>query len=145
VRDPGAGIAPDVVARIFDYERQTSSREAYVEPTRGAQGNALQTILAMPYVLSGQRGEMTVESRGVRHDLVFIVDRVTLNPTIEHEQAPGEVADGARFTVRWPDPLDVDDLSASALCFRLQPAHGARCEWRIGARIRLQLAQARPE
>ena len=42
VEDQGSGIAPDIVARIFDYDRQTSSREAFIEPTRGAQGNALQ-------------------------------------------------------------------------------------------------------
>ena len=35
---------------------RVSSREAYVSPTRGAQGNALKTIVAMPFVLDGERG-----------------------------------------------------------------------------------------
>ena len=41
VTDNGPGIAPDAVASILDYSNRTSSREAYVSPTRGAQGNAL--------------------------------------------------------------------------------------------------------
>jgi DNA topoisomerase-6 subunit B len=46
VTDNGPGIAPGVVARIIDFHTKTSSREAYVAPTRGQQGNALQTVLA---------------------------------------------------------------------------------------------------
>ena len=42
-----------------------SSREAYVCPTRGAQGNALKTIVAMPFVLDGERGRVEIEARGV--------------------------------------------------------------------------------
>ena len=44
--------------------------------TRGAQGNALQTILAMPYVASGDagRGRVIIEARGQRHT-IEIVDR----------------------------------------------------------------------
>jgi DNA topoisomerase VI subunit B len=51
--DNGSGIPPDVVARLLDFRTKTSSREAYVAPTRGQQGNALQTILAMPFALDG--------------------------------------------------------------------------------------------
>ena len=48
VSDNGPGIAPETVAGILDYNTRTSSREAYVSPTRGAQGNAMKTLLAMP-------------------------------------------------------------------------------------------------
>ena len=105
VADQGPGIGPDVVARIFDYDRQTSSREAYVEPTRGAQGNALQTILAMPFVLDGTRGEITIESRGVRHDLAFTIDQVSLRPAIEHTRSASDVTTGTSVTVTWPEIL----------------------------------------
>jgi hypothetical protein len=37
------GIAPQTVADVLDYAVRVSSREAYVSPTRGAQGNALKT------------------------------------------------------------------------------------------------------
>ena len=33
---------------------RVSSREAYVSPTRGAQGNALQTLLVMGFALDSQ-------------------------------------------------------------------------------------------
>lgn len=106
VEDAGSGIAPEVVARIFDYDKQTSSREAYVEPTRGAQGNALQTILAMPFVLSGGgRGELSIESRGVRHDLALTADPVTAEPIVEHERSDSDVTVGTRVTVKWPTSL----------------------------------------
>ena len=58
-----------------------SSREAYVSPTRGAQGNALKTIVAMPFVLSdGERGEVEIEARGSRHSIDFAVDRIRQAP-----------------------------------------------------------------
>ena len=40
-------------------------REAYASPTRGAQGNALKTIVAMAFALDGTKGETLIESRGV--------------------------------------------------------------------------------
>jgi DNA topoisomerase VI subunit B len=48
VRDNGPGIAPETIASILDFATRTSSREAYVAPDRGRQGNALKTIIAMP-------------------------------------------------------------------------------------------------
>src|ERR1019366_9407222 len=49
IADNAPGIAPETVAGILDYGSRMSSREAFVSPTRGAQGNALKTILAMGY------------------------------------------------------------------------------------------------
>jgi hypothetical protein len=118
VQDQGRGVDPDVVARIFDYDRQTSSREAYVEPTRGAQGNALQTILAMPFVLSGDHGELVIDSRGVRHDLSFTIDPVTMQPVIEHARSPSDVTTGTRVTVKWSSSLAGDRLSLELLAER---------------------------
>jgi hypothetical protein len=51
IRDNGGGIETQSIESILDYTIRVSSREAYVSPTRGAQGNALKTILAMGYVL----------------------------------------------------------------------------------------------
>jgi len=47
ISDNGPGIAAATIADIVDYDVRVSSREAYVAPTRGAQGNALKTILAI--------------------------------------------------------------------------------------------------
>ena len=59
VADNGIGIAPETVDRMLDFSIRVSSREAYCAPDRGAQGNALKTIVAMPLVLDGEEGRWT--------------------------------------------------------------------------------------
>ena len=54
VTDNGPGIPESTIQDVLDFAVRVSSREAYVSPTRGAQGNALKTILAVPFVLTGQ-------------------------------------------------------------------------------------------
>jgi DNA topoisomerase VI subunit B len=66
VADNGPGIDADTVAGIIDYTMRVSSREAYVSPTRGAQGNALKTILAMPAVPDGTRGKSSLRAEASR-------------------------------------------------------------------------------
>jgi hypothetical protein len=34
------------VGRILDFSTKTSSKDYYISPTRGTQGNALKTVLA---------------------------------------------------------------------------------------------------
>ena len=70
VQDNAGGIGAETIESVLDYTIRVSSREAYVSPTRGAQGNALKTILAMGYVLDrgngGDRAGVTIiEARGV--------------------------------------------------------------------------------
>ena len=89
VADNGPGIAPETIASILDFTTRTSSREAYVSPTRGAQGNALKTILAMPFVLDGAVGRVGIISRGIRHKITFKIDQIRQQPVIE--QARHEV------------------------------------------------------
>jgi DNA topoisomerase VI subunit B len=45
VEDNGTGIPPETVRRILNFQTRTSDKEAYRSPTRGAQGNALKTVL----------------------------------------------------------------------------------------------------
>ena len=67
VSDNGPGIPSETVEKLLDYNIRVSSREAYVAPSRGAQGNALKTILAMPHVLDGDCGRVVIEAPvGVR-------------------------------------------------------------------------------
>ncbi|MBV8112333.1 MAG: ATP-binding protein [Hyphomicrobiales bacterium] len=63
VTDNGPGIPAETVNGVLDFTVRVSSREAYVSPTRGAQGNALKTIVAMPFVLDGRRGQVEIEAR----------------------------------------------------------------------------------
>jgi DNA topoisomerase VI subunit B len=48
VHDNGSGILPDTVRRILNFQTRTSDKAVYRSPTRGAQGNALKTVLGMP-------------------------------------------------------------------------------------------------
>ena len=103
VADNGPGVTPDTVANILDFASRTSSREAYSSPTRGAQGNAISTILAMPFALDGGRGETTIESRGVAHRITFSIDPIRQEPRIARVCETSDVTIGTKFTVRWPD------------------------------------------
>jgi hypothetical protein len=116
VEDNASGIDADTIASVLDYSIRVSSREAYVSPTRGAQGNALKTILAMSYVLdhehTGDRAGVTIiEVRGVAHRIEFRVDHVNNQPKIIHTAAPTTVETGTRFTIHWPAS---DALEAAA-------------------------------
>jgi DNA topoisomerase VI subunit B len=103
VEDNGPGLPADVVEDILDFSVRVSSREAYVSPTRGAQGNALKTILAMPFVLDGQRGRVEIEARGASHTIDFGVDRIRQRPIVEHHVDGGDITFGTRIHIEWPD------------------------------------------
>ena len=110
VQDNAGGIDAKTVESILDYSIRVSSREAYCSPTRGAQGNALKTLLAMGYVLglkSGGDGDAAgvtiIESRGVKHQIEFRVDHVDNQPKIIHNRTPSPVEVGTRIRVHWPD------------------------------------------
>ena len=103
VGDNGPGIAEDVVADVLDFAVRVSSREAYVGPTRGAQGNAVKTLVAMPFALDGERGLVEIESLGVLHRLAFAVDRIAQEPQAERSTKPSLVRNGTVVRIRWPD------------------------------------------
>jgi hypothetical protein len=88
VRDNEPGIPAETLKGVIDYSVGVSNREAYVSPTRGAQGNALKTVLAMPFVLDGERGVVVVESRGERHKIICEVDRIRQRPVVSVESEP---------------------------------------------------------
>jgi hypothetical protein len=104
IQDNGPGIPPETIAGILNYNNRVSSREAYVSPTRGAQGNALKTILPMSYVLDERRGDdasgiTIIESRGVAHRIEFSVDHIRQEPRIVHTTTPSLVTVGTKITV----------------------------------------------
>jgi hypothetical protein len=108
VQDNAGGIEATTIASILDYTTRVSSREAYVSPTRGAQGNALKTILAMSYVLQGASGDAvgvtTIEAQRVAHRIEFRADHINNQPKIIHTTAPSLISVGTRLTIHWPKP-----------------------------------------
>src|SRR5262249_28965313 len=88
VSDNGPGLPPETVREILDFSARVSSREAYVSPTRGAQGNALKALLAMPFALDGKIGTAVIESRDIHHLITFRVDQLRQEPVIDHQPTP---------------------------------------------------------
>jgi DNA topoisomerase VI subunit B len=111
-KDNGGGIEVDTIKSILDYTIRVSSREAYVSPTRGAQGNALKTILAMGYVLDREQigsdpdatGATIIEARGIKHR-EFRVDHINNQPKITHDTAPSSIKVGTKITIKWPPKI----------------------------------------
>jgi hypothetical protein len=103
IEDNGPGIPSETIAGIIDYNIRVSSREAYISPTRGRQGNALKTILAMGFVLGdGKTNETWIESRGVKHRVEFSVNQIKQEPIVHDRQTRSKVTTGTRVTVWWP-------------------------------------------
>lgn len=104
VTDNGPGLPADLVPAVLDFSVRVSSKDGYVSPTRGAQGNALKTVLATPYVLSGcQMGEVVIRSQGQRHQIRVTVDRLAQEPRITCAVAADRVVrTGTCVEVRWP-------------------------------------------
>ena len=111
IQDNAGGIETGTIESILDYTIRVSSREAYVSPTRGAQGNALKTILAMGYVLDREGdddinadavGMTTIETRGIKHTIEFAVDHINNQPKITHTITPSPITVGTKITVKWP-------------------------------------------
>jgi DNA topoisomerase VI subunit B len=107
ITDNGPGIPDDTINAVLDYSIRVSSREAYVSPTRGAQGNALKTILPMSYVLDEHRGEgasgkTVIEANGTAHRITFAVDHIKQEPKLLNETAASLLKRGTRITVYLP-------------------------------------------
>jgi DNA topoisomerase VI subunit B len=85
VQDNGPGLPQETLAGALDFTVRVSNREAYVSPCRGAQGNALKTILPMPWVLDEGQGKLIVAAGGRRHTLRVGVDAISQRPVIHDD------------------------------------------------------------
>ena len=143
IEDNADGIKTSTIKSILDYTIRVSSREAYVSPTRGAQGNALKTILAMGYVLDRERqdgnaeavGVTIIETRGIEHRIEFRVDHVNNEPRIAHTTSPSPV----KIRI-----ADHDQLAGDTILWR-RDAPGLRARRVHKARRGLCLVQPAPD
>src|SRR5262249_36331086 len=90
ISDNGPGIPVETIQGVIDFANRTSSRAAYVSPTRGSQGNALKTVLAMAFVLDGRSGETLIETSGQAHRIIFEVEPLRRIPRVLREIGQSE-------------------------------------------------------
>jgi hypothetical protein len=103
VTDNGPGLPGDTIDGVLDFSVRVSSREAYCSPTRGAQGNALKTLIPMPFALDGRQGQATISARGTRHEITVKVDPLRQEPIVDHRREPDRlVKTGTAITLHWP-------------------------------------------
>ena len=123
----GRGIPAETVEKLIDYSARTSSRAAYASPTRGAQGNALQTIIAMPFALTMEDCEtVAIEARGVEHRIAFATDPIRQTPRPMIERRPSLVKNGTRLTVLWAVSQGQTWRTPSAISYNSQtPSPGS--------------------
>lgn len=106
VTDNGDGIAPATVAAVCDFTMLVSDKAKYRGPARGAQGNALKTLLGIPFALEVD-APVVIESHGVRHELQVQTD-LCGDVVVEHGTSPCARTVGTSVTVPLPEHLDVD-------------------------------------
>ena len=116
VADNGPGMPPETFKSVLDYAVRVSSREAYVSPTRGAQGNALKTIVGMPFALDPEIGGVVeIRAKGMSHLIECSVDRIRQEPVLSHDAGPTEEEEsGTSVRVDWPDSASLRLIHAKA-------------------------------
>ena len=62
-------------------------------------GNALKTIVAMPFVLDGEEGRVEITGGGLKHEIAFSVDRIAQVPVAEVSRSAEA---GSQIRVWWP-------------------------------------------
>lgn len=114
VQDNGPGLPSHTVEKSLDYTIRVSDKVHYVGPTRGRIGNALKTVWAAPFVVSGKRGEVDVFTPGQHHRVTVELDRLRQVPMLSHEvESSDEIDEGTRIVMQWPD----------VACYLTDPGH----------------------
>lgn len=85
ILDNGPGLPEDTLQGALDFTVRTSNREAYVSPCRGAQGNALKTILPMARVVDPEHGQLIIETLGKRHTIRCGCDPISQRAVVHHD------------------------------------------------------------
>ncbi len=52
--------------------------------------------------IANASGQTIIETRGIAHTILFLVDHVTNEPRIAHTTAPSPITIGTRITIKWP-------------------------------------------
>lgn len=101
VTDNGPGLPLATLEKSLDYSIRVSDKTGYVSPSRGQQGNALKTLWAAPFVVTGE-GRIDVETTVYRRLVLVTLDRIAQTPKVELREAPPtDVKIGTRIVLHW--------------------------------------------
>ena len=109
IADNGPGLPESTLRSALDFTVRASNREAYVAPDRGAQGNALKTILPMPRVLDAEHGRLIVEAHGKRHVITCGADPISQRAEV-HDDTTNKPTIGTTLRVEWSTARVIDDI-----------------------------------
>ena len=107
VSDNGPGLPESTLEAARNFSVRASSREAYIAPDRGAQGNALMTLVSMPRVIADDDGELIVTAHGQRHAIRVRADPIAQRPVIDVDRTAVETV-GTTIEMRWLEQRDED-------------------------------------
>jgi DNA topoisomerase VI subunit B len=85
VKDNGPGLPEKTLKGALNFSVRASNRESYVSPCRGAQGNALKTLLAMPLVVDSEAGRLIIEAHGKRHVITCRADPISQRAVVHDD------------------------------------------------------------
>lgn len=103
VADNGIGLPDTTLNGAMDYSVRVSDKEAYVAPCRGAQGNALKTLLPMPSVLDPEHGQFIVEAHAELRQLRVSVDPISQRAVFHSDVASAGRLAGTRIRMQWAE------------------------------------------
>jgi DNA topoisomerase VI subunit B len=101
VADNGPGLPEATLRGAMDFTVRVSNREAYVSPCRGAQGNALKTLLPMPWVVDPAHGKLIVTAHGKRHVVACGADPISQRPVIRDDATDAPSGPGTTVRLEW--------------------------------------------
>lgn len=101
VSDNGPGLLKSTVKDMLNFSVRVSSREAYIAPDRGAQGNALKTLVVIPYALDGNQGQVEIIAQGKKHVITMNADAIRQTPIIDRKTEKF-VQKGTSVKIVWP-------------------------------------------
>jgi DNA topoisomerase VI subunit B len=132
VADNGPGIPAEEIPHIADFIANSGTKLFYRAPLRGAQGNAIKTLIGMPVALGQEHGHLEIETQGQRHTLKAWL--TVTGPKKEHQQTAID-SPGTRITVMIPGPVE---------CFYWEPARWITAYSLFNPHAQLQIRKIAP-
>lgn len=109
VQDNGSGFPEEAIPGLLDFNIRASSKSIYAAPTRGAQGNALKTVLGIPFAM-GSTEPIIIESLGKKHIISAYIDPAGAVRTQQRAET-SRITTGTKVTVAIPsNNQDLDPI-----------------------------------